>query len=253
MNNIEEITFSRFRNNDYFQFMTDLNTQIVKATPAALNLESLYPEFSAALSALNTVFKVDGGSILTGLIGGGDTLRDKTWSALKMRIRATLMCPIEREVEAAEKLKRVFDLYGNVRQLSLVEESAALNNLVEDLEQEDRAALCATIGITRWVAALKEQNTQVQELMRQRRTESANKASGDVKAAREAMDPIYAKMVARLNALVELDMATPEIELFIVLLNKQIREFKDILATRQGRLDSDNEGQNDVPPVSEVD
>lgn len=163
------------------------------------------------------------------------------------------MCPVAREVEAAELLKRVFDLYGNVRKISLIEESAALNNLIEDLEKEENAALCTIIGFTRWVTLLKEQNAEVQTLMLERRAEGAHKQSGDVKAAREVMDPIYEKMVSRLNALVELEMASPEIEEFVILLNKQIKDFEDMLATRQGQRDNGEDETDDVPPIPEED
>lgn len=247
MTKIKELNFSRFRNNDHFQFMTDVNTLITNATPAALNIEEAVTDFNAAFTALNNVFKVDSGSVLTAAIGGADVKRDSTWSAIYMRIRATLMGPIDLEIEAAEKLKRIFDLYGNVRQLGLTEESAALNNLVDDLEKEENATLCNVIGITRWVAALKELNAQVQSLMLERRAEAAHKLSGDVKAAREVIDPLYVKIVARLNALVELDMATPETYDFITLLNKQIKDFEEIMAARKGRR---NAGEEDNDPIT---
>ena len=247
MKKINAVVFSRFRNNDHFQFMTDFKALVSRTTPVALNIENLNTEFNEAFTSLNNVFKVDEGSVLTVAIGGADEDRDRFWSALSMRIRATQMGPIEEEVEAAGVLQRVFDLYGNVRQLSLPEESAALSNLVEDLEQEDNAALCNIVGVTNWVAALKEQNTLVQSYMQERRLENAQKISGSVKAAREVIDPVYEKIVSRINALVELDMSTPEITEFVVLLNKQIKEFEELLAMRQGHRNSDED--RPVPPT----
>lgn len=249
MEKIKEMRFGRCRNNDHFQFMTDFNTLVVNATPETLNIANVLPPFSAALAGLNDIFKIDTGSTLTPLIGNADVKRDKIWSAIYMRIRATLMCQVAREVEAAEKLKRLFDLYGNVRKLSLIEESAALNNLIEDLEKEENAAASQTVGLTRWVNTLKEENQKVQDLVQQRREEVAHRESGDVRAARDIIDPLYEKIVSRINALVELEMATPEIEEFVLLLNKQIKDFDEMLAARQGRRDSE---EDEVPAEPEI-
>jgi len=248
MEKINPVVFSYFRNNDHVQFMTDFNTLVSNATPVALNIEAVYPEFNEAYMELDQAFKVDGGSLLTAPIVGADNNRDQFWSALGMRIRATLIGPIEAEVTAAEKIKRVYDLYGNVRQLSQTEESAALNSLVDDLENEEYAPLCSTIGITAWVAALKEQNALVQSLIQQRRQEDAHKASGDVKAAREAIEPVYEKIVSRINALIELEMDTPEINEFVTLLNKQIKDFETLLASRAGHRPSEEDGNGPVAP-----
>jgi len=246
---IKSISFSRFRNNDFMQFMTDVNTLIANATAAALNIENVIVPYNAAFEVLNGVFKVKQKSDLTQQIVTVDVNRDRTWSALLMRIRATLMCPVEKEVNAAQLLKDVFDLYGNVRKLSLIEESAALNNLVEDLEKEELAALCVIIGITKWVKLLKEQNAEVQTLMIERRNEGAHRESGDVKAAREAIEPCYEKIVSRVNALVELEMTTPEIDEFITLLNKQIKDFEEMLTSREGKRNSGDNDDNDIEPT----
>lgn len=244
MEKITPIVLSYFRNNDHVQFMTDFITLVSNATPVALKIETVYPEFNEAYMALDKAFKVDGGSILTLPIVGADGLRDRFWSALGMRVRAALIGPVEAEVAAAEKIKRVYDLYGNVRELSQTEESAALNSLVADLENEENTPLCTTLGLTAWVTALKEQNALVQSLVQQRREEQAHKTSGDVKAAREAIDPIYEKIVARINALIELEMDTPEIDEFVSLLNKQIKDFKTLLATREGHRTTEEENEN---------
>jgi hypothetical protein len=149
--------------------------------------------------------------------------------------RAALLSPLETEVEAATALLRIFDLYGNVREMSYNEESAAISNLTEDFEKPENAAHCATIGITAWVAALKQQNIDFQALLNERNTELANKDSGDVKAARVAIDPVYQNMVQRINAMVTLGMASPEIENFIRELNQRIIYYEEALAARAGR------------------
>lgn len=248
MNTIRPITLARLRNNEHYQFISEVDSGIKKATPAALQLEPVYPSFISAFGALNSTLLVDLGSVKTEQITGLDITRDRTWSALNERVKASLLSPIEAEVIAAKAVKRVFDLYGSVRNMAYNEESAAITNLVEDLEKNQNAAHCTTIGITSWVAALKQQNIDFQALIDLRNIELANKDSGDVKAVRDQIDPIYQNIVKRINAQVTLEIASPAAETFIRELNQRIKYYDDTLTARAGRASS---GEEDSPAVPE--
>ncbi len=250
MEKIIKLILSQLRNNEHYQFMSDVKNAVDAATPAALNLETVYNDFSTAHAGLNSALLVDQGSTKTEQLMELDILRDRSWSAVYARVKATLTCPIETEVEAAKAVKRIFDLYGNMRTLSYNEESAALTNLLEDLEKPKNAAHCTTMGISSWIAALKQQNTDFVALIDARNTELANRQSGDVKAARDIIDPTYEKLVKRANALVELEMASTELQSFIRELNQRIKYYKETLAARSGRSEAGEEGQDttEVPP-----
>ena len=253
MAQIKNVVFSRFRNNDHYQFITEFKTRIDTATPATLNIEARMPEFNAAYSNMDTVYKQSNSSQFTPLIGGADVKRDRYWSAIFMRLRATIMGPDEAEIEAAEKLKALFELHGNVRTMPLKGESATLTNLIQDLESQDYDGYCTTVGITSWVAALKAENLAVQDLTEQRRQETVNQDNEEYKLLREAVDTAYQKIVSRINALVELEMSTPEIDNFIELTNNQISDYENELAARQGRTDSEPEEEGPTPPPTSPD
>lgn len=246
---IHSINLPRLRNNEHFQFMTDVKNSIETATPAALGVEPVYPGFQEKYDRLNAALLVDRGSTLTEKINVSDEKRDSYWSAVGGRLRATLLCPIAEEVEAATALLRIYDLYGNVRKMSYNEETAALANLVEDYEKPKNAAHCQTVGITHWITGLKQENNNLQELINARNTELANKESGDVKAERAEIDPEYSKIVVRLNAMATLDMASPEAQEFIRQLNQRIKYYNDTLAAREGRNAAEEE--EDTPAVQE--
>ena len=246
---INSIYLHSLRNNEHFQFMTDVKNSIETATPAALGLEPVYRGFKTKYNRLNAALAVDRGSTFTEKINDSDEKRDRYWSAVNGRLTATLHCPIAEEVEAAKALKRIFDLYGNVRKMSYNEETAALTNLTEDYEKPKNAAHCQTVGITHWVAGLKQENKNTQELINARNAELANKESGDVKAERAGIDPEYNKIVERLNAMATLDMASPEAQDFIRQLNQRIIYYNDTLAAREGRNAS--EKNEDTPAVPE--
>jgi len=249
MEQIQSINLPRLRNNEHFQFMTDVRNSIREVTPAALNLEPVFPKFNNALSRLNSTLLVDEGSVLTEKLSVFDLSRDTTWSGIGARIRATLLSPVEEEVESAKILKRVFDLYGNIRNMSYNEETGALTNLVEDFEKPENVAHCEKLGITHWVAALKGQNSGFQDLLDARNAEMAEKESGDVKAARAEIDPLYREITDRVNAMVTLDMAPPEMEGFISKLNQRIKYYEDTLAMRAGRNAEEEEGETPASPA----
>lgn len=245
-----KVFLRKLRNGEYFQFMTDVKDLIVGITPAVLNVEEEFPEFEAAYNKLDEELRVDQGSVFTEKLQTQDGLRDNTWSALNERVKATLICPIAKEVEAAKTLKRVFDLYGNIRYLSYNEETAACSNLTDDLDKEENAAHCATIGVTKWVNALKTQNVDFKDLQNQRDTEATTKNSGNVKEARLLLDPFYEEIANRVNAMVTLKMVTPEIETFIKEVNQKIKYYEDTLAARAGKKDGADEEE---PPAPEED
>lgn len=250
MEQISNVKLSSFRNGEHFQFMTDVKNGITAATPAALNLEEVFARFNTSYLELDSVLRVDMGSVKTEQLVVADINRDDNWSALNLRVKAALLSPFEEEVAAATRIKRVFDLYGNVRQLSYVEETGLITNLVDDLTNRDNAADCETLQITPWVNALSDRNQLFQTLFNQRNAEYANKQSGDVKAARAVIDPVYGEIVKRLNALVTLDMASAEAQTFIEDLNQRIKYYEELIAARKGRTQTE---EDDAPAPPETD
>ena len=232
---IQKLVLYRLRNDEYFQFMTDFNSLLETLTPLAIHSEAEFAAFNIALTKLDAELRVDQGSVLTEELQKLDTDRDNTWRAIDMRIDATLLCTIAQEVEAAKRLRRVFDLYGDVRRVTYNEETTGLTNLVGDLTNTENADFVTTCGLGTWVNHLRELNVAFKSKQNQRDTELANKNSGNAKVVRDEIDPLYKKMVERTNALVSLNMHTPEIENFIVELNQKIKTLENTLATREGR------------------
>ncbi len=239
----------KLRNGEYFQFMSDFKSLLLALTPAAIHSETEFADFDTALNKLDEELRVDQGSVLTEELQNLDLDRDNVWRAIDMRIEATLLCTIAAEVEAAKRLRRLFDLYGDIRRLSYSEETAGLTNLLGDLAKPVNLGFVTTCGLTDWVTRLDESNGAFKAKQNERDTELANKNSGNAKVIRFEIDPLYKLMVERVNALVSLKMQTPEIENFIKELNQKIKTLELTLATREGRSDS----KKDEPTPPEVD
>jgi len=250
MNKILKLALYKLRNGEYFQFMSDFKTLLVTLTAAAIHSESEFAEFDAALTRLDDELRVDQGSVLTQELQNIDLDRDNSWRAIDMRINATLLCTITEEVEAAKRLRRVFDLYGDIRRLTYNEETAGLTNLAGDLAKPVNAGFVTTCGLGTWVTRLNDLNTAFKEKQNERDTELANKNSGNAKVVRIEIDPLYTLMVERVDALVSLNMQTPEMENFIKELNQKIKTLENTLAAREGRASSGEE-DSPVDPVDE--
>ncbi|MBV5313549.1 MAG: hypothetical protein JZU47_09650 [Prolixibacteraceae bacterium] len=235
MQKLENIALLRMRNNEHFQFMTDVDQLIVTNQASELGIDSLYPAFKTALTAEDAAMRVELGSMKSKSIEELDKLRDKTWNAISLRVKATILSPLAAEAESAEFVSRIIDLYGDLRAKSYNEESAGLSNLVADLQLAANAEHVNKVGIQRWVSELKNQNDQFQTVFNERNAELAGRESGDVRAVRLQIDPVYLQMAEIVNATLVMGVAKPAAISFVGQLNEKIKYYKTTLASRTGR------------------
>lgn len=243
MEKIEFINLPRLRNDEHYQFMTDFRNLITKSTPLTLSIENLYPRFTDAFEEEDQVMKVESGSSRSAVIMQYDKNRDQTWNAINLRIDATVICPIEAEVQAATVLKRVMNLYGDKRDSPYNEETASLTNLLADLLSPVNAAHLETLGMNAWVMALKNRNETFQEEFDARTDEYGKRIDGDTAPYRAKVDEAYANIVNRINATIELDMQKVGVTAFVKNLNEKIAYNKNTLAIRKGRKLAEKEDQ----------
>lgn len=247
MQKIESIALSRMRNNEHFQFMTDVDTLITTSQPAELGIEKQYPTFKTTFTAEDASMRAEFGSLKSKSIDELDNLRDQTWQAILLRVKSAQLSPFANEAESAEVIIRIIDRYGDIRASSYNEETAGLTNLVTDLLLPANAEHLNKVAIQRWVPELKSQNEQFQTTFNERNTELSDRISGDVKAIRLQIDPIYEKIVEKINASVVMEVAKPVALTFISELNEKIKYYKTTLSSRTGRA-KNNESAEKVAP-----
>jgi len=85
------------------------------------------------------------------------------------------------------------------------------------------------------VAALKDQNQVFQDIFNERNTELSERGNGDVRSVRLVIDPLYEKIIERINATITLNMAAESVEAFVNELNEKIKYYKVQLSIRAGR------------------
>lgn len=239
MEQIIDFSRGRLHNKEHYQFMSDFSKMITATTPETLGVVNQFPAFTTVLSKEGVAIGVEDGSSLSKKVSLLDIRRDNTWSAINFRIKSTLTSPIDEEVESAVLLERLMNQHGNVRELPYNEETAAVQSLVKDLQGETYAPHVAQTGLTGWVEALKTQNEEFVTTFDLRNSEMAGRPNGNVKSVRQQLDPLYDKIVDRINAAITLEIAADGVETFVSELNEKIRYYQNTLAIRNGRNQND--------------
>lgn len=235
MNKIESINLHNFRNNEHFQFMIDVNKLILFSQASVLGIDSLYPAFRSALNAEDATMRTELGSVRSKIVEELDKMRDKTWNAILLRVKSALFSPIGIETESALVIKQMIDFHGDIRVMNHNEESAAISNLISDLQMPSNADHLNLTGISMWMNELQMQNEEFKTVFNELNAEFAGRESGDVRAIRLLIDPIYGQMVEKINATVVMEVAKPIAISFVRELNEKIKYYKLTLASRINR------------------
>jgi hypothetical protein len=236
MKKIEMIGLFRLRNNDHYQFMTDVDKLIGKYSPASLGIANEFDAFRKALMLEDEAMRVETGSSKSGMIETLDVQRDITWNAIRNLVKAYSGSPKEAETQSADALDRIINLYGDPRNLSYNEESAAISNFVTDMLLPANAPHIALLHLSDWVTILKTQNDKFQEILNERNAEFANRGNGDVRSTRREVDPAYNAIVEKINAIIVLGQSAEAISGFVTELNEKIKYYKTTISMREGRV-----------------
>lgn len=249
MNKIESFNLRELRNKEHYQFLTDVDVLINKLLPDELGLTSVYPAFKEALVVEEKAMKTEQGSQKSEAIEVANKLRIKTWNAIRRKIKAYQVSPFDDEVQSAERMTRILKMHGNPRSLNYIETSNAITNFVSDLQQAANASDMEKLALSAWTNELKKQNNAFQTLFDERNTELSGRESGNVLPTRQAIDPLYLKIVDKVNAAIELELAKPAAATFVSELNERVKYFKAMLNLRDSRNNRKKDNGDKIPPA----
>lgn len=244
MNRIEILNLTKLHNNEHYQFMTDVDALILKCVASELGINDTYPLFKQALTAEESALRAENGSSRSEALAALDVNRDQTTNAISLRVKSALLSPIADEVASAKALQRIIDQYGDVRSLPYNEESAALTNMVNDLQKPENSVHLEKVCIQTWVPILKQENDDFIALFNERNEELSGRDSGNVRAARLKLDPLYREMMDTINASFIVKLAKPIAASFVSQLNEKIKYYETSLATR--RSNKKDDGKTDT-------
>jgi len=230
---IENVHLVNLRNEEHYQFQTDFSGLVQKYTPDTLDITDQYAAYQLLYVNEGEALDVIRRSALTTDIADADTQRDNTFRGISDAVQAAAKHFKTEVIEAAARLQVVFDHYGNLTLKPYDEETAAITQLVDEL-QGTYATDVATVGITDWVSELKTNNEAFDTLKKERYTQDATQTQLKMKEVRMAVDDAYHTIVDRISALVIVNGQTTY-NAFINELNARVEAYNNLLAQRKGR------------------
>ena len=247
------ITFrlSRMCNAEYFQFMTEFKNMFTVFSPATMKITKFFALFIKLFEQLDLCLIILQKSGYTGLMNEADNRRDNIFIRLHELVRISLKHFSEEVRAAAMRLKILFDTYGNLARKPNDEETAGVNNLIQDLEGKFAADI-ELIGATAWVEELKASNEAYEALVKSRDLESAEKPEVKVKEVRIEIDTVYLDMITAIESFAKLAETPAEIEkykTFITQWNAIVERYKNRIAQREGAAAAKKDKKDENPEI----
>jgi hypothetical protein len=233
MKRINSLPISQLRANAYLEFYMEFRALALRSGVDLLKIDALFATFVALFEDADTAYKKVMKSTLTQELYDLDKDRDNLFSGMVKANKAALQHYDEEVRKAAIKLKVLFDTYGDIAHIALNEETFAITNIVQDLEEKYPAETAKT-GLNGWLNELKALNQNFRTLMRERFDETTERTDLKLREVRVKMDEVYRQIVERIHAAIIMEGELPVYVKFVDDLNTVIKKYADILSQQAG-------------------
>ena len=202
--------------NDRFAAETTLSTNAA----AKKAMEAL----AAALKEEDRCLVISRRNLITDDIRAADKTRDDIFRSLRKAINGFTDAPVADVAKAGKVLKQCVADYAINPAMQLDRETGLLHNFIANLETK-HAAEVAKLGLTLYVAPLKEANAKVEQFIVDRTTAQSVIAAGELRQARLTTDAAYRHLVKFVNALAMVS-GTTDYDALAKFLNEHIDRYK---------------------------
>lgn len=246
---IEEIGVQRMRNGAHYTFVTNILSRAKGDAKVTAKAATYVTALEQAVAVEDECLKLSQKSLKTDTLAQADRERDSVYNSYKRAVQNYSAISVGDMAGAAEVLwQHIRDYRINTRD-QLDQETGMLVNFISDLEDK-YATQVETLGLTKFVARMKEANERVREVTLERDNERLGRQVGAMKAAREKTDEAYADLVMMVNALSVVN-GDADYAPFIDYANLQVTQFKrealgqksDAPDTTPGSGDSGDNGE----------
>lgn len=193
----------KLRMMDFYQIQVNILAHLNKENLDELNLKTLVEEeYAPAIMVLDNALKPARKTGLTEGLLQLDEDRDALLIGFVAYINAFLSYPQEAKAKAAYRLKATLEKYGkSPYRLPQREETAMVNNFLQDLENEDAQNDIKEIYAEPWIKGLKTANTEFEKVYNDRTRIDASVEVGKSKEARNALNEVFQKLINHIEAL----------------------------------------------------
>ena len=248
MIDIQKVDLVGMNNGAHYEFMKVVNDRFAAETTLSTNASA-----KKAMEALATALKEEGRcfvisrrNLITDDIRAADKTRDDIFRSLRKAINGFTDAPVADVAKAGKVLKQCVADYAINPAMQLDRETGLLHNFIADLETK-YAAQVTKLGLTLFVAPLKEANAKVEQFIVDRTTAQSAVAAGELRQARLATDAAYRHLVKFVNALVMVS-GTTDYDALAKSLNQHIDRYKhEVLPKKKkgGKKPSDGDKPGD--------
>ena len=223
----------QMRNSEHVQFHTEVKDIIEGIGVNTLKIEEHFNHYLSCYIAEDEAYKKIVKSSITEDMETADQMRDMTFSGLAQTNHAALNHYEPEVVFSARRLEVVFDTYGNLAKKPLNEETAAINNLLQDL-MGNYAQDVQKVGLEGWVQKLRSDNNAFDMLVKERKNENVEKTQLKMKETRTETFKAYCQIVERINALIVVE-GEGNYARFVNEVNYFVDKYNNAIAQHTGR------------------
>ena len=248
MIDIQKVDLVGMNNGAHYEFMKVVNDRFAAETTLSTNTSAkkAMEALAAALKEEDRCLVISRRNLITDDIRAADKTRDDIFRSLRKAINGFTDAPVADVAKAGKVLKQCVADYAINPAMQLDRETGLLHNFIADLETK-HAAEVAKLGLTLYVAPLKEANAKVEQFIVDRTTAQSVIAAGELRAARLATDAAYRHLVKFVNALAMVS-GTTDYDALAKFLNEHIDRYKhEVLPKKKkgGKKPSDSDKPGD--------
>ena len=244
MIDIQKVDLVGMNNGAHYEFMKVVNDRFAAETTLSTNAaaKKAMEALAAALKEEDRCLVISRRNLITDDIRAADKTRDDIFRSLRKAINGFTDAPVPDVAKAGKVLKQCVADYAINPAMQLDRETGLLHNFIADLETK-YAAQVTKLGLTLFVAPLKEANAKVEQFIVDRTTAQSAVAAGELRQARLATDAAYRHLVKFVNALAMVS-GTTDYDALAKFLNEHIDRYKhEVLPKKKkgGKKPSDGE------------
>ena len=248
MTDIKTIDLPKLNNGAHYEFMKVVNDRFASETALSANAaaKKAMEALAAALKEEDRCLAISRKSLMTEDIRLADSTRDDIYRSLRQAISGFAQAPVLDVARAAKTLALCMNSYAIKPSMQLDRETGLLHNFIADLETK-YAAEVTKLGLTLYVAPLKEANAKVEQFIVGRTTAQSAIIAGELRAARLATDAAYRHLVKFVNALAMVS-GTSDYDALNLFLNEHIDRYKQEALPKAKKKDEDKKGKEGKKP-----
>ena len=185
--------------------------------------------FHTTFQAVDDAYQRSLASLTTADIALKDEERDQWGQVIEQVAKQWARMP---DLALAIHGRRVYQVFSDIGFRSseaLVAENEKVTNIEQRFQEADLAADLAAMGLTEANRRFAVLTQEITSLMSQRNEQNATRVQGELKAARMAMDEVFADYVELTNALI-VTGAAPELEPLAQVLNAEYKKIEEQMA-----------------------